>query len=105
MATNWTQVRNSAIAAAQEVLGTAWSAAENGATAQIRALVEIAKYIDANKDNMDPDEYKSLCDQQKTALQNVLTGYEAIGMAAAQNAVAAVVNAILKAVPGLVGLL
>jgi len=54
---------------------------------------------------MTPDEYNLLASQQKTALQNVLTAYEAIGIAAAKNAVAAVVDVIVKAAPGLVGIL
>ena len=68
-------------------------------------MLRAAQYIDQNKASMTSDEYQLLVSQQKIALQNVLTGYEAIGTATAQNAIAAVVNVILKAVPGLVGIL
>jgi hypothetical protein len=54
---------------------------------------------------MTPAEDQLLLAQQKLAAQNVLTGYEAIGIAAAQNAIAAVVNTIITAVPALVGML
>jgi len=50
---------------------------------------------------MTPGEYQLLA-QQKTALENLLTAYEAVGIAAAQRAVSAVINAALKDVPALV---
>ena len=105
MATDWSTVRSDAISAARGVLSGAWASASAGATGAIASLVQTAQYIDENKEKMTEDEYKLLASQQKTALQNVLTAYEAIGIAAAQNALAAVVNAILKDVPGLLGIL
>jgi hypothetical protein len=99
------KVLNDAIAAAKAVLGGSWSAASSGATAQIGALVTTAQYIDANKGSMTPTEYQFLVAQQKTALQNVLTAYASIGIAAAQNAVAAVIGAVLTDIPSLVGFL
>jgi hypothetical protein len=50
--TNWTQVQNHAISAAQNVLGAAWNAASAGATAQITQLVQTAQYIESNTANM-----------------------------------------------------
>ena len=105
MATNWSTVESNAISAAKGVLSGAWAAASVGATSAISSLVHTAQYIDQNKASMTPDEYNLLASQQKTALQNVLTAYEAIGIAAAKNAVAAVVDVIVKAAPGLVGIL
>ena len=105
MATDWSTVGSTAIAAAQGALGPAWKVASNGATAAINSLVQTAQYIEENKDNMTSDEYQLLVSQQKTALQNVLTGYQAIGIAAAINAVSAVVTAVVNAVPTLVGIL
>lgn len=105
MATDWSTVRSDAISAAQGVLGPAWAAASAGATAAITSLVQTSQYIDQNKTNMTPAEYQLLVSQQKVAVQNVLTGYEAIGIAAALNAIAAVVNVVVAAVPTLVGIL
>lgn len=102
---NWNKVLNDAIAAAKTVLGTSWSAAAQGATAQIGALVHTANYIEANKQSMTKDEYQLLVSQQKLVLQNVLTAYAAIAVAAAQDTVAAVIDAVLKDVPALVGFL
>jgi hypothetical protein len=96
---NWTTVRNNAITAAEGVLKGAWSAASAGATAQINMLVQTAQYI--SKTNMTTDEKEFLMNQQKTALQNVLTAYESIGIAAAINTVNAVMNVILQAAPTL----
>lgn len=108
--TDWTTVENSAIAAAKGVLGGAWNAASSGATAQIKQLVQTAQYIESNTGNMNTgnmtaDEAKFLMSQQKTALQNVLTIYEAIGIAAAINTVNAVISVIINNVPGIAGFL
>ena len=105
MATDWSTLRSDAISAAQSVLGPAWAAASSGATGAITSLVHTAQYIDQNKASMTPAEAQFLSNQQKQAMQNVLTGYEAIGIAAAQNAVAAVIQAVLTAIPALVGFL
>jgi hypothetical protein len=104
MVTDWPTVRVNAISAAQGVLGTAWKAAAAGATGAIGSLVQTAQYIDQNKDNMTADEYQLLISQQKQAMQNVLTGYEAISIAAATNAIGAVINVIVAAAPTLLGL-
>ena len=103
MATDWNAIRDAALGAGKEALGSAWATASAGATAQISALVGIAGYIQENQNSMSADEISHLVAQQKTALQNVLIGYEGIGYADANNAVAATVNSILLAVPGLLG--
>ena len=102
---NWSKVTQDAITAAQAALGGAWSGAAQAATAQISALVHVAQYVEANQDAMTPAEYQFLVAQQKQAVQNVLTSYQAIGLAAAQNAIAAAINAVIKDAPGLVGIL
>ncbi|MFZ6862852.1 hypothetical protein ACO0K7_09465 [Undibacterium sp. Ji67W] len=103
MATDWNAVRDAALGAGKAALGSAWATASAGATAQISALVGIAEYIQENQNSMSADEISHLVAQQKTALQNVLIGYEGIGYADANNAVAATVNSILLAVPELLG--
>jgi hypothetical protein len=103
MATDWDSVKTSLINAAKGVLGGTWSAASTGVTAQVASLVQIAQYVEQNKGNMTPEEVSHLGDQQKLALQVVLTTYEAIGLALAQNAVAAVFTTLLQAVPVLAG--
>jgi hypothetical protein len=105
MATDWTSVRADAISAAQGVLGPAWKAASAGATGAIGSLVHTAQYIEQNKSNMTADEYQLLVSQQKLATQNVLTGYEAISIAAAINAINAMVAVIVAAAPALLGIL
>jgi hypothetical protein len=98
-------IKSKAIEAAKNVIGSSWSVVKQGATAQIAALVGTALYINENKDSMTKDEYESLIDQQKTAFKNVLTAYEAIGLATAQNTVAAVMKVITDAIPSLLALL
>ncbi len=101
--TDWATVLNSALAAAQGVLGASWGAASAGATAQITQLVQTAQYIEANSAAMTPAETQFLMAQQKTALQNVLTIYESIAIAAAINTVNAILTVIITAAPGLAG--
>ncbi|MFZ6687347.1 hypothetical protein ACO0K0_06330 [Undibacterium sp. SXout11W] len=103
MATDWNAVRDAALGAGREALGSAWTTASSGATAQISALVGIAEYVQENQNSMSADEVSHLFSQQKAALQNVLIGYAGIGFADANNAVAATVNSILSAVPELLG--
>jgi hypothetical protein len=101
--TNWTTVRNDAIAAAQGVLAGSWGAASTGATAQISILIQTGKYIEENIASMTVDEANLLVSQQKIVMQNILTAYESITIAAAINAVNAVIAVILTAAPGLAG--
>ena len=103
--TDWLSVRSDAIQAAQGVLGGACNAASAGATAQITQLTQTAQYIEENSGSMTSDESQFLMTQQKTALQNVLTAYASIAIAAAINTVNAVVNKILSDAPALVGLI
>ncbi|WP_247392472.1 hypothetical protein [Ralstonia pseudosolanacearum] len=103
MAIDWVTVRNKAISAAENSLGGAWAAASGAATAQISNLIQTAQYIAQHQHDLTEDEAQLLAYQQKHAMQNVLTAYVAIGIAAAQNAIAAVVNVILAAAPGLLG--
>ncbi|HEY4940241.1 MAG TPA: hypothetical protein VII56_02340 [Rhizomicrobium sp.] len=103
---DWTKILNDAIAAAKTALGNEdWSAVAKGAATQIGKLVVTAQYIAEHKDQMDPAEYQFTVAQNKTALHNVFTAYEAIGEAAAQNAIAAVVKAVVADVPALAGIL
>lgn len=104
MATNWTDVRNSAIDAAKGVLQGTWNVAHKGAIVQVNALIALAEYIEKHKYEMTEDEYLNLVQHQKIAMQNVLTGYEAISIAAAKNAIAAVINTIVAAAPALLGI-
>jgi hypothetical protein len=101
MATSWPTVRANAIAAAEGVLLGSWSAASAGATGQIYALVHVAQYISDNRAKLTKPEINFLMDQQKTALQNVLTTYESIGIAAAINTVNAVMQVVVQAAPTL----
>ena len=103
---DWNTIRDNAIAAAKGVLGGAWSAAANGATAQITQLTQTAQYINDHLTNgtLTSAEGQFLMAQQKSALQNVLTAYESIAIAAAINAVNAVVTSLINAVPALIGI-
>lgn len=88
--TNWGAVFQQALAAAQGVLGLKWNTISQGATSQIDALNNTAKYIENNKSRMKPDEYKMVIANQKLALQNVLLGYQDISIAIAEETVQAV---------------
>jgi hypothetical protein len=102
--TDWATIKADAIDAAEEELTGNWNTVATSATAQIGALVDIAQYVEEHKTEMPQAQYQFLIDQHKDTLQSVLTGYEAIGLAMAQNAVNAVMQVIIAALPGLVGL-
>lgn len=95
---NWTNVYRQAVAAATKSLGSAWATVAPAAQHSIQMLVDTAAYISANKEKMDSDEYQLLITNQKLAMQNVLLGYEAIGIAMAEQAVAAAWGVIENAV-------
>lgn len=109
---DWDQIKTNAITAVQGILGGVWTAVSAGATTQIGLLVSAAKTAEDNAKlpagdpkKMTTEEAKMVLSHQKMAMQNVLKGYEAIGEAAAINAVAAVVKAITDAIPtALIGL-
>jgi hypothetical protein len=92
MAIDWAQTLNQSIAAAQGVLAGKWPLVQQAATTQITALIENAKFIEANKDDMTADEYELVKRVQKRALAGVLAGFEAIGIVAAEQAAEAAWN-------------
>ncbi|MFQ2400409.1 hypothetical protein [Aeromonas dhakensis] len=100
--TDWVKVREAALAAAKKRLGVAWSNSAGIATAQISALVEVAHYIEDNKDELSEANYQHLMKLQKQALVDALTGIEIISITAAQNAAADAMDVIIKALPGLI---
>jgi hypothetical protein len=72
------------------------------ATAQITALVENAKFIEANKATMTDMEYKATKINQQRALEGVLQGFAAISIVVAEQVAAAVwsvVESALKNIP------
>jgi len=66
-------------------------------------LVDTAAYIEANKPSLSTDNCKLLVTNQGLAMKNVLLGYEAIGIAAAEQAVAAAWNVISSALQTSIG--
>ena len=100
---DWSTIEKDAVAAAAKSLGESWASAAHGATGSIAALLQTAQYIKAHEDGMTKDEATFVVAQQKAAMSNVLTAYKSIGAAAAQDAVAAVVQVVVKALPALIG--
>lgn len=99
--TDWVKVRDAAIAAAKNSLGSAWDVAAGTAMAQIYGLVAVAKYIEDNKSNLSEENYRHLMELQKTAVADAISGVQMIGITAAQNAAAAAMSVVAKALPGL----
>ena len=104
MAVDWDSVRDDAVRAAKQALGGGWNAVSGGVTAQIAALVGLANYIEDHRASISDAEYSMLMQHQKLCLQGVLTGYKQISYAVAKNVVSQVVNVLLEAIPGLLGL-
>jgi hypothetical protein len=103
-AVNWAQVLQDSINAARAVLAGKWPLVETAASAQIQALVVNAQDIEANKDQMTPDEYELVKRIQTRALSGVLAGFEAIGIVAAEQAAAAAWSVVADALRGATGL-
>lgn len=98
----WVDVREAAIEAAKKVLGSAWKNCAADACKRIDKLIELAQYIEEHKSAMSKQEYVDAINQRKLAMENVLLTYKLIDKAAAQNATAAALDVILKALPGLI---
>jgi hypothetical protein len=63
-------------------------------------LVDTAAYIEANEAKLSASDYQLLINNQKPAMQNVLLGYEAIGIAMAEQAVGGSVGSRMDSVAG-----
>jgi hypothetical protein len=97
--TDWTTVTKQAAAAVATSLGASWTTVAPTAQHSIQMLVDTAAYIEANKSSLTPDDCNLLTTNQTLAMKNVLLGYEAIGIVAAEQAVAAawgVISAALQ---------
>jgi hypothetical protein len=101
---DWSQVLKDAIAAAQQVIGARGPSIAHSATVQITALVDNAKFIEANKGSMSALEFRATKINQQRALEGVLAGFEAISIVVAEQVAAAVwgvVETALKTIPEL----
>jgi hypothetical protein len=85
--TDWTTVFNQAASAAASSLGATWTLVAATAQHSIQMLVDTAAYIEVNKASLTPDDCDLLTTNQTLAMKNVLLGYEAIGIVAAEQAV------------------
>ncbi|MFU2317615.1 hypothetical protein [Rahnella sp. PCH160] len=96
------QLRDSAINAAKNSLGTNWNTVVNGAVPQIEALLQLAWEIEKGKSNFRSGEYESLLASQKSTFVAVLTTYEAITEEMAWQALNAAFGVILSGVHKLI---
>jgi hypothetical protein len=102
-ATDWTTVSRQATAAAATSLGASWNAVSQTAEHSVQMLVDTAAYIEANKSSLSSDDCTLLTSNQTLAMKNVLLGYEAIGIAAAEQAVAAAWGIVSSALQSSMG--
>jgi|ERR1700733_11109370 hypothetical protein len=102
-AVNWSAVGQQALAAAASSLGSSWTTVRTSAEHSVQMLVDTAEYIAENEDTLDADERNLLVKNQKAAMENVLIGYEAIGIVAAEQAVAAAWGVVSKALSTVIG--
>src|ERR1700709_123961 len=97
--TDWTTVYQQAAAAVATSLGATWTVVEPTMEHSVQMLVDTAAYIEVNKASLSQDDCNLLTTNQTLAMKNVLLGYEAIGIVAAEQAVAAawgVISAALQ---------
>jgi hypothetical protein len=99
MAIDWTQVGKNVEAAVVQVLEGSWSTVSIAAGPQIQAMINIGQSIEQsqNQGRLTPLEYNTLRSAQTKALEGILSGYEAIGIVVAEQAVDAAWNVISQA--------
>jgi hypothetical protein len=99
MAIDWTQVEKDVEAAAIDVLKDHWSTVSAAAGAQIQAMIGIGQSIEQsqNQGRLTRLEYNTLDSAQKSALEVILSAYEAIGTVVAEQAAHAAWNVISQA--------
>ena len=101
---DWDTTLSDSLAAAEAVLSGAWGLVQTAATPQIGAMIQIAQQMEtdylATPPRLTEDEYQQAKSLQKNALEGILSGYEAIGIVAAEQAADAawaVIETALKA--------
>jgi hypothetical protein len=99
---DWNQVAQNALSATKESLGQSWLTAQPAAQHSVQSLVATAQYIAENQNSLSEDERKLLITNQKLAMQNVLLGYEAIGIVAAEEAVDAAWGVVSSVLGGII---
>ena len=102
-ATDWTTVFQQATAAAATSLAASWNSVSQTAEHSVQMLVDTAAYIELNKSSLSTDDCNLLTSNQTLAMKNVLLGYEAIGIVAAEQAVAAAWDVVSSALQSSIG--
>ena len=97
---DWSTIEQEMIAAAEAVIQGEWDAVSARASVGIRALSLVAQEIIASTD-MPPDEKQQLMAEYQQSLTNTITAAKSIAEAVAENAVAAAILVLVKAVPAL----
>jgi len=100
---DWDTILQQAIAAAGQSLGKSLSTIAPAAEHSVSLLIQTAQTIAANNATLEAPEQNMLVNNQKLAMQNVLLGYEDIGILAAEQAVAAAWNVISQALTAALG--
>ncbi|MBF7995649.1 hypothetical protein [Rahnella laticis] len=96
------ELKNSAIIAAKNSLGTNWNTVVNSAVPQIEALLQLTWEIEKGKASLRSGEYESLLASQKSTFVAVLATYEAITEEMAWQALNAAFSVILNGVRKLI---
>ena len=99
MAIDWTQVGKDVEVAAVDVLKDHWSSVSAAAGAQIQAMISIGQSIEQsqNQGRLTRLEYNTLRSAEKSALEVILSAYEAIGIVIAEQAAHAAWDVISQA--------
>ncbi len=102
-ATDWSTVFQQATAAAASSLGATWNTVSQTAGHSVQMLVDTGAYIELNKASLSTDDCNLLASNQALAMKNVLLGYEAIGIVAAEQAVDAAWGVVSSALQASIG--
>lgn len=97
MSVNWNTVTTQLEQSVGDAIGSAWSNARAGASAQFAAIIAAGKQVEKNKDSMTQAEYNSLKLIQQRAMEGVLQAYAGISIDIAEQAAAAAWNVVVGA--------
>lgn len=101
MAVDWTQVGDDVIAAIRKVVAQDWGVIAASATAQVTALVNVGKQIEAgliaDPQTIQQSDYAFLKLSAQRAMEGVLQTYAAIGIVVAQQAADAAISVVVAA--------
>lgn len=104
MSIDWNVVGADAVEAMKDVFADKWGVVSSLAVLHARQIVELGKYLEENKDNLDPEVYEHLVQEKAQFIKANLGGLAGISSVVARQAANAALNVLIKALSTAAGL-